>query len=137
MMFEIGPDVFDWIQFWGIRGQTLDQDAALYASQVFANYAAAMGRQSIPDNEQVARQVAKQMLKKQNHLLAPDGLLEDLEIEVPHGDPGDDREGLPVEVMLQDGSLSAGRPGAATMRTLAQTAFVDEDDRAPFFAGFF
>src|SRR6478735_4618825 len=115
MMFEIGPDVFDRIQFRSIRGEAFDQNAALYASQVFVNDAAAMGRESIPDNEQVASQITEQMLKKQNHLLAPDGLLEDLEVEVPHGDAGDDRQGLPIEVMLQDGRLSAWRPSAAAM----------------------
>jgi len=137
MVFKIGPNVFDRIQFRRIRGKPLDQDAALYTSQIFANDAAAMGGQSIPDDEQVTGQVAEQMLKKQDHLLAPDRLFEDLEIEVPQGDTGDDRKGLPVEVMLQDGSLSAGCPSAAAMGTPAQPAFVDEDDRTPLFAGCF
>jgi len=136
-MFEIGPHVFDWIQLRGICGQALDEDATSYASQVFANHKTAMSRQPIPDNEQVAGEVTEQMLKKQDHLFAPDGLLEDLEVEVPHRDAGDDRQGLPIEVMLQNGGLSARRPGAATMGTLAQTAFVDKDDRAPLLAGFF
>src|SRR6516165_11542010 len=59
-------------------------------------------------------------------------LFEDLEIEVPHGHPRSNGYGLPVEVVLQDGSLPTRRPGATPVGTLTQPAFVDEDDRAPF-----
>ena len=70
-------------------------------------------------------------------LLRADGLLEDLELEIPECQPGDDGQRLPVEMELEHGRLAAGRPGAAAVRPLAQPAFVEEDDRAALFLGFF
>src|SRR3982750_4498313 len=75
--------------------------------------------------------------KKLDDLLGLNCLLEDLKVEVPDGDTGDDRERFPVEVKLEDRCLPARRPGAPPMRPLAQTAFVYEDDGAAFFLGFF
>src|SRR3954449_5508051 len=77
------------------------------------------------------------MFKKLDDLLGLDRLFEDLKVEVPDGDAGDDRERFPVEMKLQDGCLSARRPGAPPMRPLAQTTFVDEDDRPALVLGFF
>src|SRR5215467_11299082 len=54
-------------------------------------------------------------------------------IEVIEGDPGHGRDRVPVEVVLQNRDLAARRPGPDAMQPLAYTAFVDEDDRAPFF----
>jgi hypothetical protein len=48
-------------------------------------------------------------------------------------DARDGREGVPVEVVWQDGSLAARRPGPHPVRPLTYSAFVDKDDRAPFF----
>ena len=77
------------------------------------------------------------MFEKLDDLLGLDRLFEDLKVEVPDGDAGDDRERFPVEVKLEHRCLSAGRPGAPPMRPLAQTTFVDEDDRAALVLGFF
>ena len=63
--------------------------------------------------------------------------VEDLEVEVPDGHPGGDGNGLPVEVVLEDRGLPSRRPCATPVGPLAQPAFVDEDDGAPFFLGFF
>ncbi len=51
-------------------------------------------------------------------------------LEAQPRQPRHHREGLPIEVVFQHGSLAARRPGAAAMRLLAQSAFVEEDDRA-------
>ena len=77
------------------------------------------------------------MGEEENRLFLADRFFENLEIEVPHGHPGGHRYGLPVEVVLQDGSLTTRRPGATPVGTLTQPAFVDEDDGAPFGSGFF
>src|SRR3954469_12701031 len=77
------------------------------------------------------------MFKKLDDLLGLDRLFEDLKVEVPDGDAGDDRERFPVEVKLEDRCLSTRRPGAPPMRPLAQTTFVDEDDRPALVLGFF
>ena len=51
----------------------------------------------------------------------------DTKVEVPQGEPSGYRQTLPIEVVLQDGRLSSRRPRAAAMWSLAQSAFVDED----------
>jgi hypothetical protein len=58
-------------------------------------------------------------------------------VEIPPSDPRDGRQGLPVEVILQHWCVSSRCPGAATMRALAQSAFIDEDDGSSLFLGFF
>jgi hypothetical protein len=58
-------------------------------------------------------------------------------VEVPPRYSRHRRQHLPVEVILLDRRLSARRPGAAAVRVLAQSAFVDEDDGPPLFLGFF
>jgi hypothetical protein len=53
------------------------------------------------------------------------------------GEPGSDRQTLPIKVVLQNGCLFTGCPGATTMRSLAQSAFVDEDQDTPLPERFF
>src|SRR5438270_2383565 len=77
------------------------------------------------------------MGQKDDDLFLPDRLREDLEVKVPECHSGGNGNGFPVEVVLEHGSLAAWRPGATPVGPLAQPAFVDEDDRAPFFLGFF
>lgn len=96
-----------------------------------------MGRQPIPNQQDVAVDVTEQVLEELDDLLGLDGLFEDLKVEVPEGDAGDDRQGFPVEVELEDRSLPSRRPGAPPMGFLTQAAFVYKDDRPALFLGFF
>lgn len=81
--------------------------------------------------------VAEQVFEKLDDLIGLDGLFEDLKVEVPVGDAGDDRQGFPVEVKLEDRRLPSRRPGAPPMGPLTQPAFVYEDDRPALFLSFF
>ena len=81
--------------------------------------------------------MAYQGLQKVQHLLFLHRTGIDAKVEVPHREPSRYRQTLPIEVVLQNGRLSARRPSATTMRSLAQTAFVDEDQDAPFPERFF
>ena len=81
--------------------------------------------------------VAEQVFEELDDLFGLDGLFEELKVEIPDGDAGDDGQGFPVDVELEDRRLPARRPSAPPMRPLAQTAFVDEDDRPALFLGFF
>src|SRR5437016_6468932 len=58
-------------------------------------------------------------------------------MEIPPGHARHRRQRLPVKVILQHRRLSAWRPGPAAVRLLAQSAFVDEDDRAALVFGVF
>jgi hypothetical protein len=68
---------------------------------------------------------------------AADGSRKQPEVEVPPRDPRHRRQRLPGEVILQYWGLPARCPGAAAMRTLAQSTFVDENDRAARISPFF
>ena len=59
------------------------------------------------------------------------------EVEVPPAHARHCRQHLPLEVILQHRRLAARRLGAAAVRVLAQSAFVDEDERPPLVSGFF
>jgi len=96
-----------------------------------------MARQTIPDDQQFAGDVAQEMSEKLNDLRAADGSRKQPEVEVPPGHPRNGRQGLPVKVILQHRRLPARGPGTAAVGTLAQSAFVDEDDGAAFVFGLF
>jgi hypothetical protein len=82
-----------------------------------------VGREPIPNQEDVAIDVAQQVFEELDDL-GLDGLFEDLKVEVPVSNTGDDWLGVSAEVELEDGSLSSRRPGAPPMRPLTQAVFV-------------
>jgi len=96
-----------------------------------------MARQTIPDDQQFAGDVAQEMSEKLNDLRAADGSWKQPEVEVPPGYSRNGRQSLPVKVILQHRRLPARGPGTAAVGTLAQSAFVDEDDGAAFVFGLF
>ncbi len=112
-------------------------DPAFETGDVILNQMAAVRRQTVPYHQQRKMQMSDQGLEKVHYL----GLLHRAglrtKVEVPQREPGGHRQTLPVEVVLQDGRLSARCPSAAAMRPLAQPAFVDEDEDAPFAERFF
>src|SRR5258708_38649717 len=87
-----------------------------------------MAGQPVPDDEQAPPQMALQVLQELNDLRCLDGPREELEVEVPPGDPGHHRQRLPAEVVLQHGRLPARCPSTIAARALTQSAFIDEDD---------
>ncbi len=125
------------VQLGSIGRQVLDLDPAIQRIQVFVHEPAPVRGEAIPDDQQIARNAADQVLEEDHQVLGADRLFEQLEVEVPFGNASDQGQSLPVEVMEQDRSLPARRPSAAPVRPLTQSAFVDEDDRTPLFAGFF
>ena len=137
MLLPIGPDVFDRVQFRRIAGELLHPQTLALPGDEIAGELTAVGAQAVPDDQQRSGNVAEQGLKKVHDLRAFHGALVQPEIEVMESDPRRCREGVPVEVVLQNGSLAAPRPGAHPVRPLADSAFVDEDYRVPFGLGFF
>src|ERR1700758_2816460 len=79
----------------------------------------------------------KQVREKLDDLRTADGPGKQPEIKIPKGDSGHHRKRLPSEVVLQYRRVPTRGPGATAMGSLAQSAFIDEDDGTPFFSGFF
>src|SRR5215471_8994029 len=137
MLLPVGPNVFDRIQFRCVAWEVFHPQALALLGDEVAGNLAAVGRQPVPDDQQRSGNVAEQGLQEVDHLRTFHAALVQPEIEVVERDPGCRREGVPIEVVLQNGSLAARRPSSHAMRPLAYSTFVDEDDRASFFLGFF
>ena len=118
-MFQVRPDVFDRVQFGGVSRQAFDVNSSAQTADIFGDDLATVGRKPIPHNEEFAGYVPNQMLKKDNYVPAGDRFFEQLKVEVPQRSPGNDRQRLPVEMMLEDGCLATRRPSPASMRSLA------------------
>src|SRR5208283_2620039 len=134
VLFPVRPDVFDGIQFGSIGRQVLDVNVTLQAIEVIPHQTTAMCRQTIPDNQQRTIDLSDQRFQKIHHLRAFDRARMKPEVEAPERQAGNGGQRLPIEVVLQDGSLPARRPGSAAVGLLAYYALVDEDDRAALFS---
>ena len=137
MVLAVRPDVLHRIQFWRIRREVLRLQATFLVADELLRDFAAVARKPIPNQQDVAINVAEQVFEELDDLLGLDGLFEDLKIEIPVGDAGDNGQGLPVEVELEYGRLPSRRPGAPPVRPLAKATLVYEDDRPALFLGFF
>lgn len=137
MLLPVAPDVLDGVQFRRVGWKIGSGNPALQTSNVLLHQPAAVSRQTIPHDQQRLTKVTHQGRKEIHYLLLLDGTFIDAEVEVPQREPRSYRKSLPAEVVLQDGGLSAGCPGTATMRSLTQSAFVDEDEDTPLPARFF
>ncbi len=96
-----------------------------------------MHSQAIPHQQDFTRYLPLEMPKEVGQLRGFDGTRIEPEVEAAPSHARRRRKLLPPAGMAQDGSLSARSPGAHHLRTLAQPAFVEEDDDAPVPAGFF
>ena len=113
------------------------RDMAFREFDELLHHPAAVRRQAVPDDQQRAVNVTDQSLQKVDDFELADRAGIEPKVKIAQRQPGRNRKLFPVEVELQQRRLPARRPGAAAMRLLAQSAFVDEDDRAALFAGFF
>jgi hypothetical protein len=137
MLLEVAPDVFGRIEFGGIGGKEMKFEATGLLGGKIADRATVMDAQTIPDNQQIAGDVAQQVPQKLDGLRGANRAGEKLEVEPEPGDAGHRRQGLPSKVILQDRRLAARRPGPGAMGPFAQSAFVDKDDGFALFPGFF
>src|SRR5208337_610837 len=137
MMFPIAPDVLHRIEFGGITRQLLDREPTPLGADKFADQSCPMLWQPVPDHQQLAWQMTQQVAEEVHHLGGANGGGIEPEVKTPPGDSGRGRQHLPIEVILQHWRLPARGPGPHSLRSFAQSAFVDEDEGAPLAARFF
>ena len=137
MVFAVTPDVFGGIEFGRVGRQVFHVDAAALAGDKLAYGTAAMHRQAIPDDRQLAADVTLEVLQKLDDLRGFDAAGKEPKVKVPDRDPGHGRETFPIERVLQHRSLTPWCPGAHPMRSLAQPALVHEDYGSLLLEGFF
>lgn len=128
MRLEMPPHVFDGIEFGRIGWQPLDLNASPGGGDVVFDQQAAMNGRAIPEDQDFSGNMPLEMFKEFDHLKTFDAAGMDLKEEPPQGQSTDKREAFPVECLLQNGRLSAQRPGARPRRPGAQPAFVNKDN---------
>jgi len=127
MRLEMPPHVFYGIKFGRIGGQPLDLNASPGGGDVIFDQPAAMNGRAIPEDQDFSGDMPLEMFQEFNHLQTFDAAGMDLKEESPQGQATDERKAFPVEGLLQNGRLSAQRPGAGPRRPGAQPAFVNKD----------
>ena len=137
VLLPIAPQILDRIEFGSVGRQPLDVQPRGVLLKEVLDKPAAMHRRAIPDQQDPAGQLAMQLAEETDDLGALDGTGMQLEIEVAQGQPGDGRETLPIEVESEHRGLTAECPGAGPVGALAQSTFVEEDERPPLPPGFF
>ena len=137
MLFQVTPNVFTGVEFWGISRKRFDHEPTLEGVNELTHHTASMDCRAVPNQKNFTRDVPEEMGEKLNDLRAFDRTVKELEIEVEDGNPRHDREALPVEMELENGSLAPRRPSADPVRFLAQAALVDEDNDPSLAESFF
>ena len=125
---EITPNALDRIELGGIGRQVLQGDRAALLLDVFAHESGAMSLQAVPYDQQLPTNRGRECLEELNYLRAPDRAREQTEVKAQPAHPGNRRQLLPAEAVLQDRCLSARSPGACAAGTFGQTRLVYEDD---------
>lgn len=131
-MFAIAPDELDWIELRRIGRQLRQPKLTFRSCHILLDAPTPMGRQPVPDNEELAGHLAPQVAQEVEDLRRFDRAPIEPEVEVPHRDPRDGRQHLPIEAQLQHRRVPAWGPGPHPVRPFTQARFVDEDDGAAF-----
>jgi hypothetical protein len=100
VLLSVSPEVLYRVEFQGISQETFHPDFTVQTFQVLTREAAAVGGHAVPDDEQLAFDVALEVLQEIDHLLGLDRTGVEAKIKVPPRQSGDGRELLPVEVEL-------------------------------------
>src|SRR5438477_11659555 len=111
-------------------------DSAAELGDIVAHETAAVGRQAVPDQKQRLANALHERLQKIDDLRTLDRTSVQPEIETQERESSNRDRLFQLKLNSRMGVCPAGRPRATPMRPLAQSAFVDEDDRAPFSARF-
>lgn len=124
MLLAVAPNVFNRIELRRVGWQKFQFDSAPLAADKLAHQPASMDRKAIPDDRQFAANVALKMFQKFNYLWRLDTAGEKPEVEIPDRNARHGRKTFPVEGILEHRGLAARRPGADSVRSFAQAAFV-------------
>src|SRR5882724_11352041 len=128
VMFQVAPDVFDWIQRRRISRQILQGDVPVQAIDVFFYQSRSMRLQAIPDDQQLLADRAVQRFEELHDLRAFDRSREESKVETPITHAGNHRQLLPGEAVLENRCLTLGGPGTCATGSFGQTRLIDEDD---------
>ena len=104
-----------------IRERVVDALRAALGLHTAAHELRAVGLQADPDDQQLLADRRLQGFEKFDDLEALDRAVEQAKVESPVADPGNHRELLPAEAVLQHRSLTLRSTGSRATRSLGQT----------------
>ena len=134
---EPSPQIFDRIEVGGVGRKKGNVDVPVQSVEIIAHQMAAMRLQAIPDHQQGLLEMGLQRFEKFDDLFFLDAALVQPEQTVGAREPCNNRDVIPVEVKLNDGSLPLERPGAYARGAFADAGLVHKDDQPTFSPGFF
>jgi len=130
---RVGPDLFIRVELWGVGREELEVQPR-EATTELADPISLVDAGLVPEEEDGAAEMAQQVPEERAHLVVPDVLRVDLEVEADplalgrDADPGDDREAIAAVAMADDRRLPTRRPGLAQGRDQEEARLVGEDD---------
>jgi hypothetical protein len=132
-VLEVGPDALVGVQIWSVAREPLQlEPAGGSLGQEVLDRLAAMDRCTIPDDQELAGDVAEQMLEKADDVWALVRSLLHLQEQPPvRSDATDDREVIPAQRQSEDGCLAAWGIGPDGGREQVEAGLVDPDDGSP------
>ena len=137
VLLQVSPDIFCRVEFRGVCGQVEGFYLAFQGRYILLHETTTMPWEPIPNQQNGAVDLFVQVAKEVQDLFLPHAPLVRAKVELPQSHPCSDGEVIPIELVLQDGRNAALGPCAHPMRSLAEAAFVYEDDDPALFLGFF
>jgi len=146
--FEMSPSVLNRVQIWRVRRKVLELKAPVGTFHELLNLHRAMGIEPVPDDDQRAAHVTKELPQEFSAFCRVDVFFR-IEPEVttdsflvllpgPGADSTDDRHlRVGTAHLFQNWSSTAGSPGSAGNRSHENCTFVDKCYGCPGFSGFF
>lgn len=137
--FKQIPDALLWIKFRSIAGQAFQMEPfGSFVFQKVFDHLCTMDRCPIPDDEQVAWNLAQQETQEANHILGIIGMILRLH-EQPSlsSKASDSRKMIPRQFHTQHRSVSSGSVGPHSHRQQVEAGFIYKDDGSVLLLGFF
>jgi hypothetical protein len=128
---EVVPDALVRIEVGGVAGELFQADAAGTAlGEEVLDRLAAMDGSAVPDDQELAGDVAEQVLQEADDIRALVGMVLHQHEQAPGGgDAADDRQVVAAQGEAEDRRLAARRVGADGAGEEVEARFVDPDDR--------
>ena len=111
---EPGPQIFDRIEVGRVGWQKDNLDIPIQTVEVVAHKVAVVRPGSVPDHQQGLLEMGLERFEEIDKLFLLDAAFVKPEQTVGARQAGDDRDVSPIEVKLDDGSLSLGCPSTHT-----------------------
>jgi hypothetical protein len=136
-VLEIVPDALVWIEVWSVARKLLQADALGAAvCQEVLDRLATVDRRAVPDDQELAGDVAQQMLEEADDVRALVGVLLHVHQQpAVRGDAADDGQVVAAQGEVEDRRLAARGVGPDGAGEEVEARFVDPDDGPPFLVG--